>query len=70
MHAVVVIGRRAIGGANRFPEMIFLPIETAGEGAINAHSRVQMALTEAKARVRAENEAKEAISGKDPKQSR
>ncbi len=31
-----------------FPEMIFLPIETAGEGEINAHSRVQMALGEAR----------------------
>jgi predicted nucleotide-binding protein (sugar kinase/HSP70/actin superfamily) len=41
---------------NRFPEMIFLPIETAGEGEINAHSRVQMALTEAKAKARAEFE--------------
>ncbi len=30
-----------------YPEMIFLPIETAGEGEINAHSRVQMALGEA-----------------------
>ena len=39
---------------NRFPEMIFLPIETAGEGEINAHSRVQMALTEAKAKAWAE----------------
>ena len=39
---------------NRFPEMIFLPIETAGEGEINAHSRVQMALTEAKMKARAE----------------
>jgi predicted nucleotide-binding protein (sugar kinase/HSP70/actin superfamily) len=39
---------------NRFPEMIFLPIETAGEGEINAHSRVQMALTEAKVKARAE----------------
>jgi len=38
---------------NRFPEMIFLPIETAGEGEINAHSRVQMALTEAKMKARA-----------------
>ena len=35
---------------SRFPEMIFLPIETAGEGEINAHSRVQMALGEAKAK--------------------
>jgi predicted nucleotide-binding protein (sugar kinase/HSP70/actin superfamily) len=39
---------------NRFPEMIFLPIETAGEGEINAHSRVQMALTEARMKARAE----------------
>ena len=39
---------------NRFPEMIFLPIETAGEGEINAHSRVQMALTEAKVKAHAE----------------
>jgi hypothetical protein len=28
--------------------MIYLPIETSGEGEINAHSRVQMALGEAK----------------------
>jgi predicted nucleotide-binding protein (sugar kinase/HSP70/actin superfamily) len=39
---------------DRFPEMIFLPIETAGEGEINAHTRVQMALTDAKAKARAE----------------
>ena len=39
---------------SRFPEMIFLPIETAGEGEINAHSRVQMALGEAKAKAKAE----------------
>jgi hypothetical protein len=39
---------------SRFPEMIFLPIETAGEGEINAHSRVQMALGEAKTKARAE----------------
>lgn len=44
------------GVVNRFPEMIFLPIETAGEGEVNAHSRVQMALTEAKLRARAEFE--------------
>jgi predicted nucleotide-binding protein (sugar kinase/HSP70/actin superfamily) len=41
---------------NRFPEMIFLPIETAGEGEINAYSRVQMALTEAKIKARTEFE--------------
>lgn len=39
---------------NRFPEMIFLPIETAGEGEVNAQSRVQMALTQAKAKAWAE----------------
>jgi hypothetical protein len=39
---------------SHFKDMIFLPIETSGEGEINAHSRVQMALGEAKARARAE----------------
>jgi hypothetical protein len=32
----------------QFPDIIFLPIETSGEGDVNAHSRVQMALGEAK----------------------
>lgn len=35
-------------------DMIFLPIETSGEGAINAHSRVQMALGEARIKAREE----------------
>jgi predicted nucleotide-binding protein (sugar kinase/HSP70/actin superfamily) len=39
---------------NHFKDMIFLPIETSGEGEINAHSRVQMALGEARAKARAE----------------
>ena len=39
---------------NKFKDMIFLPIETSGEGEVNAHSRVQMALGEAK--VKAKNE--------------
>jgi len=39
---------------SHFKDMIFLPIETSGEGEINAHSRVQMALGEAKAKARAE----------------
>ena len=34
--------------------MIFLPIETSGEGDVNAHSRVQMALGEAKAKAKLE----------------
>jgi hypothetical protein len=37
---------------NQYKEMIFLPIETSGEGEINAHSRVQMALGEAKAKAK------------------
>ena len=37
-----------------FKDMIFLPIETSGEGEINAHSRVQMALGEAKAKAKLE----------------
>ena len=39
---------------NAFKDMIFLPIETSGEGEVNAHSRVQMALAEAKNKARAE----------------
>ncbi len=40
----------------RFKDMIFLPVETAAEGELEAHSRVQMALVEARARARAEFE--------------
>ena len=36
--------------------MIFLPVETSGEGEINAHSRVQMALGEAKDKAKEEFE--------------
>jgi predicted nucleotide-binding protein (sugar kinase/HSP70/actin superfamily) len=39
---------------NHFKDMIFLPIETSGEGEINAHSRVQMALGEAKVKAKLE----------------
>jgi predicted nucleotide-binding protein (sugar kinase/HSP70/actin superfamily) len=49
---------------NRFPEMIFLPVETSGEGEINAHSRVQMALGEARVKACAEFDAALASSGK------
>jgi predicted nucleotide-binding protein (sugar kinase/HSP70/actin superfamily) len=49
---------------NRFPEMIFLPIETSGEGEINAHSRVQMALGEAKIKAKAEFAQALASTGK------
>ncbi len=39
---------------NRFKDMTYLPIETSGEGEVNAHSRVQMALGEAKAKAKRE----------------
>jgi predicted nucleotide-binding protein (sugar kinase/HSP70/actin superfamily) len=37
-----------------FKDMIYLPIETSGEGEVNAHSRVQMAFGEAKAKAKTE----------------
>ncbi len=43
----------------QFPDMIFLPIETSGEGDINAHSRTQMAFWEAK--VKCKDEFKECV---------
>jgi predicted nucleotide-binding protein (sugar kinase/HSP70/actin superfamily) len=49
---------------NHFKDMIFLPIETSGEGEINAHSRVQMALGEAKAKAKAEFQAALESTGK------
>jgi hypothetical protein len=49
---------------NHFKDMIFLPIETSGEGEINAHSRVQMALGEAKAKARLEFQQALASTGK------
>ena len=42
-----------------YKDMIFIPIETSGEGDVNAHSRVQMALGDAK--VRAKNEMKRVL---------
>jgi predicted nucleotide-binding protein (sugar kinase/HSP70/actin superfamily) len=49
---------------NHFKDMIFLPIETSGEGEINAHSRVQMALGEAKAKARLEFQQALSSTGK------
>lgn len=49
---------------NRFKDMIFLPIETSGEGDVNAHSRAQMTLGEAKAKAKSEFQEALERSGK------
>lgn len=41
---------------SHYPDMLFLPIETSAEGEINAYSRVQMGLTEARVRCKLEYE--------------
>ena len=41
----------------KWPEAIFLPIETSGDGAVNVYSRVQMMLFKARAAARTEFEA-------------
>jgi ElaB/YqjD/DUF883 family membrane-anchored ribosome-binding protein len=55
---------------NKFKDMIFLPIETSGEGEVNAHSRVQMALAEAKAKARGEFDGVLQQTGKSLKELR
>ena len=55
---------------NKFKDMIFLPIETSGEGEVNAHSRVQMALGEAKVKAKAEFEECLKSTGKSIKEIR
>lgn len=49
---------------NKFKDMICLPVETSGEGEVNAHSRVQMALGEAKVKAKMEFETVLASTGK------
>jgi predicted nucleotide-binding protein (sugar kinase/HSP70/actin superfamily) len=49
---------------SKFKDMIFLPIETSGEGEVNAHSRVQMALGEAKSKAKSEFQEALKKSGK------
>ena len=46
-----------------YGDMIYLPIETSGEGKVNAHSRVQMALGEAKMKTKEEFERAQAETG-------
>jgi predicted nucleotide-binding protein (sugar kinase/HSP70/actin superfamily) len=45
---------------SHYRDMIYLPVETSGEGAVNAYSRVQMALGEARAK--AAEEFKQALA--------
>jgi len=47
----------------RYPEINFISIETSGEGDVNAYSRIQMALGEAKAACKAEFAASLAKTG-------
>jgi predicted nucleotide-binding protein (sugar kinase/HSP70/actin superfamily) len=48
----------------RHPEVLFLAVETSGEGEANAHSRVQMALGDARRRARAEFDQAVASTGR------
>jgi len=48
-----------------YKEMIYIPIETSGEGEINAHSRVQMALGNARVKAREEFKAALASTGRE-----
>lgn len=48
----------------RFKDIIFLPIETAGDGEIHPRSRVQMALADAKVQARREFDAALASTGR------
>lgn len=49
----------------KYPEAIFLPIETTGDGAVNVYSRVQMMLFKAKRAALAEFERAKAETGFD-----
>jgi hypothetical protein len=48
----------------RHPGSVFQAVETSGEGEIHAQSRVQMALSEAKARMKTELEAAVRLTGR------
>src|SRR5262249_28999012 len=55
---------------SQFKDLIYLPIETSGEGEINAHSRVQMALGEAKFKAKDEYVRALATAGVSPEEIR
>jgi predicted nucleotide-binding protein (sugar kinase/HSP70/actin superfamily) len=49
----------------KWPEAIFLPIETTGDGKVNVHSRIQMMLFKARQKAKAEFERALEQSGMD-----
>jgi predicted nucleotide-binding protein (sugar kinase/HSP70/actin superfamily) len=55
---------------SKHKDMIYLPIETSGEGEVNAYSRVQMALGEAKMKAKAEFQTALTKTGKSLEQIR
>ncbi len=55
---------------NQYKDMIYIPIETSGEGEVNAHSRVQMALGEARVKARQEVDDVERETGMTLDQAR
>ena len=55
---------------NQYKDMIYLPVETSGEGEVNAHSRVQMALGEARVKARQEIDRVEEQTGMTLEQAR
>lgn len=58
------------GVAARHPELLFLAVETSGDGEINAHSRVQMALGDARRKAREEFDAAVASTGRTAQEIR
>jgi predicted nucleotide-binding protein (sugar kinase/HSP70/actin superfamily) len=54
----------------RYPDTLFLPVETSGDGEIHALSRVQMALSQSRARAREELDAAVAATGRSLEQIR
>jgi len=55
--AVDLVIRAQAAVVSHFKDIIYIPIETSGEGDINAHSRVQMALGEAKVKCKESSNA-------------
>ena len=54
----------------RYPDALYLPVETTGDGAVNVYSRVQMVLFKARQRAKAELESALADTGMTMDQAR